>query len=307
MSASRNGVLVYRNDAVGVRLTWFDRAGRPLGALGEPGDLSEVQISPDRRTVAVKARDVSDGSFNIWLYDALRGLPARFTSNTANKGLPAWSPDGRTIVYYSSQLGHNDLYRKPADSSRNEELLYADNRHKTPMGFSPDGRFLAYDSLDPANGFDLWILPDPLGPPGASKPYPFLQTEFNETQAKFSPDGHWIAYESNEPGRYEVYVTRFPGPGGKKQISTAGGVAPRWRPDGRGLFYVAPDNRLMTAELDTKDGTVEVKKVDALFGPVTNNYDVSSDGQKFLVLVQPEGETGGPLTVVQNWTAGLKK
>jgi eukaryotic-like serine/threonine-protein kinase len=175
------------------------------------------------------------------------------------------------------------------------------------MGFSPDGRFLAYDSLDPANGFDLWILPDPLGPPGASKPYPFLQTEFNETQAKFSPDGHWIAYESNEPGRYEVYVTRFPGPGGKKQISTAGGVAPRWRPDGRGLFYVAPDNRLMTAELDTKDGTVEVKKVDALFGPVTNNYDVSSDGQKFLVLVQPEGETGGPLTVVQNWTAGLKK
>jgi serine/threonine protein kinase len=305
ISVSRNGVLVYRNDPVGLRLTWFDRVGRPIGALGEAGDLSNVRLSPDHRTIAVNAREASGGSVDIWLYDALRGLPTRFTSNAGNKAFPVWSPDGRTIVYYSAQLGHNDLYRKPADGSGKEELLYATSQHKTPWDFSPDGKFLAFDTLDPTNGLDLWILPNPLGAPGASKPYPFLRTEFNEQRARFSPDGHWIAYESNESDRYEVYVTKFPGPGGRKQVSAAGGVAPRWRPDGRGLFYVAPDNRLMTAELDTKGGTVEVKKVEALFGPVTNSYDVSADGQKFLVLVQPAGETGGPLMLVQNWTGGL--
>ena len=306
VSVSRTGILVYRSDPNGQRLTWFDRNGKSLGTVGEPGDLDNPRFSPDRRTVAVTASD-SSGGLDIWLYDVLRGLPTRFTFDSEHKGRPIWSADGRTIVYYSSRLGHNDLYRKLADGSHNEELLYADGHHKTPSGISPDGRFLAYDTLEPANGLDIWILPDPLGPPDASKPYPFLRTEFNEQQAQFSPDVHWITWESNESGRNEVYVTTFPVAGGKKQISTEGGVAPRWRPDGRGLFYVAPDNRLMEAELDIKAGAVEVKRVDALFGPVTTNYDVSADGQRFLVLVPPEGETGGPLIVVQNWTAALKK
>ena len=135
-----------------------------------------------------------------------------------------------------------------------------------------------------------------------------MRTEFNEQGPQFSPDGHWIAYQSNESGRYEVYVAPFPGPGGKRQVSTAGGALPRWRADGKELFYRAADNRLMAAEVDAKGGAFEVKKVEPLFGPIVGatSYDVSADGQRFLTLVPVGGETDTPLTVVQNWTAGIK-
>ena len=160
------------------------------------------------------------------------------------------------IVFRSNRAGRYDLYRKPADGSRNEELLYADNLQKRPTSFSPDGAYLAYWVLgDPKTGDDIWILPDPLGAPGASKPYPFMRTEFNEQIPQFSPDGHWIAYQSNESGRHEVYVAPFPGPGGKRQVSTAGGALPRWRADGKELFYRAADNRLMAAEVDANSGS----------------------------------------------------
>jgi eukaryotic-like serine/threonine-protein kinase len=311
VSASENGVLVYRSNPIGVRLTWFDRGGKSLGTVGEAGDIDGVQFSPDQNTVAATVREAAGGNVDIWLYDLSRGLPTRFTFHAANDSAPVWSPDGHTIVFQSSRSGHYDLFRKPADGSRNEELLYADSQQKYPTSFSPDGRYLAYETVDTHNGFDIWILPDPLlsekERTSASKPYPFVQTEFNERGAQFSPDGHWIAYESTESGRSEVYVSTFPGPGRKRRISTAGGDAARWRPDGKELYYVAPDNRLMAAEVDTRGSSVEVKKVEPLFGPVTTGYGVSSDGQKFLVLVHPEGETGGPLTIVQNWTAGLKK
>ena len=183
---------------------------------------------------------------------------------------------------------------------------------KIPTSFSPDGAYLAYwVQGDPKTGSDIWILPDPLGAPGTSKPYPFLRTEFNEQAPQFSPDGHWIAYQSNESGRYEVYVALFPGPGGKRQVSPAEGTLPRWRADGKELFYRAAGNRLMAAEVDTKGGAFEVKKVEPLVGPMvgptgSDYYDVSADGQRFLTLVPVEGKTDTPLTVVQNWTAGLK-
>jgi WD40-like Beta Propeller Repeat len=135
-----------------------------------------------------------------------------------------------------------------------------------------------------------------------------MRTEFNEQGPQFSPDGHWIAYQSNESGRYEAYVAPFPGPGGKRQVSTAGGTLPQWRADGKELFYRAADNRLMAAEVDAKGDVLEVKKVQPLFGPIVGatSYDVSADGQRFLTLVPVGGETDTPLTVVQNWTAGTK-
>ena len=314
LSASANGVLVLR-DETAMHLRWFDRTGRSLGTLGEPGDLGEsldpggVRFSPDHRTIALHARDEADGNVNIWLYDVTRGVRTRFTFDRATPdSIPVWSPDGRTIVFHSNRSGHQDLYRKPVDGSRNEELLYSDSQHKFPSSFSPDGRYLAYQSLDPANAFDIWILPDPLGVPGASKPFQFVRTEFNEQDPQFSPDGHWIAYVSNQSGRNNVFVAPFPGPaGGTKQVSTAGGTQPRWRADGKELFFVAPDSRLMAAQVEARSGDFEVKKVDPLFGPVTNSYDVTADGQRFLALVPPEGEADKPLTVAQNWTIGLKK
>ena len=218
--------------------------------------------------------------------------------------------DGRVIVFRSNRTGRYDLYRKPADGSRSEELLYADNQWKSPTSFSPEDRYLAYFVRgDRKTGSDMWILPDPLGPPGASKPYPFMRTEFDEEVPQFSPDGHWMAYQSNESGRYEIYVAPFPGPGGKRQVSTAGGTRPRWRADGKELFYSSADGRLMAAEVGATGGAFEMKKVEALFGPIGANaiFDVSADGRRFLRLLPVAAETDPTLTVVQNWTAGVKR
>lgn len=136
--------------------------------------------------------------------------------------------------------------------------MYADNLVKGSPSFSPDGKYLAYFAQgDPKTGTDIWILPEPLGTPGAVKSYPFLRTEFDESNPQFSTDGHWIAYNSNESGKNEVYVAPFPGPGGKWQVSAAGGTSPRWRPDGKELFYLAPDGRLTAAAVDLKAGAVE--------------------------------------------------
>jgi serine/threonine protein kinase len=307
-SASANGVLAYESAGVSaLHLTWLDRAGKRLGTVGDPGALVTMQLSPDRRTVVATVSDASSGNNDIWLYDAARGLRTRFTLNPASHLTPVWSPDGRIIIFSSNRAGRYDLYRKAADGSGNEELLYADNLLKRPTSFSPNGAYLAYWAAgDPKTGDDIWILPDPLGAPGASQPYAFMRTEFSEQWPQFSADGHWIAYQSNESGRYEVYAAPFPGPGGKRQVSTAGGALPRWRADGKELFYRAVDNRLMAAQVDAKGGAFEVKKVEPLFGPLVGSYDVSADGQRFLTAVPVGGATDTPLTVVQNWTAGLK-
>ena len=191
--------------------------------------------------------------------------------------------------------------------------MYADDLLKAPLGFSPDGASLVYRVFgDPTTRADIWILPDPLGMPGASKPSPFMRTGFNEEYPQFSPDGRWIAYESDESGRFEVYVAPFPGPGAKRQVSTSGGTRSRWRMDGKELFYRAADNRLMAAALEAKGGLFEVKTVEPLFEPsakaaFADSYDVSADGQRFLMLVQVGGDTDRPLTVVQNWIAGITR
>ena len=305
-SVSTNGVLAYASAGANLQtLTWVNRAGQPLGTLGEPSEIGGVHISPDRRTVATGIRDAS-GDGDIWLYDIARGLRTRFTSDPSNHSNPLWSSDGRVIIFDSNRKGRFDLYRKPADGSGAEELLYADNLLKIAESLSPDGAYLAYSATsDPKTGNDIWILPGPLGPLG-SKPYPFMRTEHNEGSPQFSPDGHWLAYASNESGKNEIYVTPFPGPGGRRQISTAGGDSPRWQSDGRELFYRAADQRLMAAAVNAKPGTLDVVKVETLFGPLTGDYDISPDGQRFLTPVPVATEVVTPLTVVQNWTAAIK-
>jgi hypothetical protein len=320
-------MLVYRTGAAfgGLLLTWFDRSGKQGATVGEPADLLAFQFSPDRKSLAAAIQDAPNvnGNVNIWTYDISRGLRTRLTFDPGFDSDPVWSPDGRSIVFRSDRKGHFDLYRKSANGAGSEELLYADNLEKIPTSWSADGKFLLYltggsRSAVGREGGDLWALPlTPERPGDPLKPFLILQAPFTLSfDAQFSPDSRWIAYVSSESQRNEIYVTPFPppvtGPGGKRQVSTAGGFLPRWRQDGKEIFYMGPDRRLMAAEIEAKGGTLEVGQVRLLFSAIGTTqgnplYDASMDGQHFLLRTFPEQKTGDPLTLVQNWTAGLKK
>ena len=306
-SVSESGLLAYRRGEVGrSQLAWLDRNGKQIQAVGDPALFGVLHLSPDRRSAAGSITDVAHHNQDIWLLDVARGVRTRFTSDPAAETAAVWSPDGRTIVFNSSRKGPADLYRKASNGTGAEELLYADNSEKQPSSWSPDGRFLLY-----WGGGGTWVLPDPLGAAGDRKPYRLTQSAFVEINPQFSPDGRWVACQSNESGRNEIYVLPFPGPGGKKQISAAGGILPRWRPDGKEIFYAASDRRLMAAEVSVKGGEMEVGAVRPLFGGIRTgegySYDVSADGQKFLVITAPERTSEEPLTVIENWTAGLNR
>jgi Tol biopolymer transport system component len=307
-SASLNGLLVYAAGGAEFELGWFDRKGNRIGSLGEPAKFNRFNFSPDRKNVAVSIATGSNP--DIWLYDVARGPPRRFTFDPASELDVVWSPDGQTIIFDSNRNGHFDLNRRSANGSGAEEPLYIDNLEKYPTSISPDGKFLVYNAIgDAKTGFDLWILPDPLGAPGNAKPYPFIRSQFNEQNGRFSPDGHWIAYESDDSARFEIYVAPFPGPGSKQQISTSGGRFPRWRADGKEIFYLATDLRLTVAEVAIKGDQILKDEVHPLFALPMNGagqYDASADGQRILAIT-PRQNASEPLTIVQNWPAGLKK
>jgi len=314
-SASTDGLLAFRTGSAGgtFQLTWVDRSGKQLGLLGEPDNINDFEFSPDRKNVAAAVAPggtINNG--NIWIYDAARGLRTRFTFDPAVDSSPVWSPDGRSIIFASRRKQHADLYRKSADGTGTEELLYSSNLEKTPTSWSPDDMFLLYHTTGAVTGSDVWVLPLTPERPGAPlKPFPFAQSSFNEISAQFSPDGKWVAYVSNESQRAEVYMKRFPGANGKRQISVGGGVTPRWRRDGKEIFYVGPDSRLMSAALIVKGDAIEVGELRPLFGPVASanlnyRYDVSADGRRFLIMPPTQASAEG-VTVVQNWTAGLNK
>ena len=313
-SASETGLLAYQSGAGSgnLRLTWMDRSGKRLAAAGDPANLGRMQLSPDQQSVVVAVTERNNT--DIWIYDLARGLRRRFTFDPAVEQEAIWSPDGRSVVFNSNRKGRYDLYRKALYGTGAEELLHADGLDKYPTSWSPDGRFLLYTAIgDPKTGYDVWVLPLAAG----AKPYPLLQTRFSERNAQFSPDGRWVAYHSNESGqRDEIYVVPFSSngsaAGGKCQVSTAGGVFPRWRSDGKELFYIAPDQMLMAVEVGAKGGTLEAGRVSALLGGLLTGrgylYDVAASGQRFLaVLPLEQGTNPEPFTVVQNWTAGLKK
>ena len=214
------------------------------------------------------------------------------------------------IVFASDRDGQNYLFQKTSSGSGSEEPILKSDTAKNGTDWSPDGQFIAYETQDPKTGSDLWLLPQF----GDRKPVPFLRTEFNEGQGQFSPDGRWMAHTSDESGRREVYVLAFPVPGGKVQISTAGGEFPKWRNDGKEIFYLAPDRRLMAVPVQP-DSTLAVGKSRALFetrifsvgGIPYVPYCVSAGGQRFLVNTTAEESNSSPMTVVLNWTAALKK
>jgi Tol biopolymer transport system component len=307
-SASENGLLAYQSGTTGTasyRLAWFDRTGRQTGVLGDSAAYGDLELSPDgtRASLSIPGGNGQD----IWIYDVPRGLRTRFTFGPEVAATSLWSPDGSRIVFNSNRKGHFDLYQKASSGAGNEEVLLEDNLEKYPESWSPDGQFILYHDLGGSTGYDLYILPLS----GDRKPHPFLQTRFDELAGQFSPDGHWVAYQSNESGRPEVYVTPFPGQRGKWQISTGGGAYPRWRHDGAEIFYLTPDNKLMAAAVNGKGSSFEVGAVKPLFQTRASRnryeYAASADGQRFLINTAPEQPASAPITVVLNWTAGLRK
>jgi eukaryotic-like serine/threonine-protein kinase len=301
VTASAGGQLLYTPN-IRNQFTWFDRAGKQLGTLGEAVEYITFRLSPDGKRVAA-SRDQSGGT-DLWLIDIERGLASRFTTSATNH-IPVWSPNGNVILYrsFSSSLS---LRRKNANGSGDEQTLPQLPGNKVPYDWSRDGHFFIFGQRN-----DLWILPvTPDGNP-AGDPHPYLTTPFGEGSGRFSPEPspHWIAYASNESGRPEIYVQSFPEPHGKFQISTGGGNYPEWGPGGRELFYVSADNKLMAVSLKLGENSVEPSTPRTLFAlPAVdprniNPYDVIADGQRFLVRVtQPP-----VLNLIVNWPALLKR
>jgi Tol biopolymer transport system component len=284
--------------------------GKSLGTIGSSGRYINLSLSPDDRRVAAARADSQIGTRDIWLIDLARGTPSRFIFSPANNWLPVWSPEGRRIAFTSDQDGPGNLYQKPTSGAADDEQIVKTSERKWPSDWSSDGRFIAYASASPKTRLDLWVLPME----GERKPVPYLQTPFNEDHARFSPDGRFIAYSSDESGRYEVYVQTFPRSGSKWQISTGGGAQPRWRRDGRELFYISPERKVIAVDIKADASTFEVGTPKALFQTrlpgypnPRNYYDVSADGQRFLMNNLSGEATLTPISVVINWMAEVNK
>ena len=308
-AVSESGTLVYRPaTALQTQLVWVDRTGRPIGIAAPPAAYLDVALAPDDKRV-VFSRFGPTGGMDVWLMDLQRRITSRFTFQPPVNNVPVWSPDGRTVAFASARNGGLDIYQRPSNASGPDEPLLKLNAPPIvfPSDWSSDGRFLAYYRGDPKTQLDIWVLPLV----EERKPFPFLHAEFNESQAQFSPDGRWMAYQSDESGSPQIYVQSFPTLTGKWQISASGGSQPRWRRDGKELFYLAPDRKLMAVMV--KPGAIfEAEGPRALFetalpvAELRQTYAVSADGQRFLMNA-PLDAGSPPMTIVLNWTAGLKK
>ena len=249
-SVSNGGVLAYTSAPSNVYV-WFDRAGARLSTATPPGRYGSIALSPDGTRAAT--RRVLQGNTDLWVIDIARGTTSRLTTNPAVEDDPVWSPDGEHIAFSSTRETTSDIYQVQAAGAGVEEPLLISEKPKGPSDWSPDGRFILFTQNDPATLSDIWALPLF----GDRRPFPVLQTEFMEAQARLSNDGRWMAYESSESGKWEVYLQTFPRSSRKWQVSTDGGAQPLWQRDGREIFYVDPKGTVMAVPVSLA-GTVDI-------------------------------------------------
>jgi Tol biopolymer transport system component len=292
------------------QLVWVDRNGRQLSLVGTPGYFRWLTLSPNGTQVVLERHEPQKVGNDIWSFDLLRETSDRLTSDASANYYPHWSPDGKHIAFGSNRERFGAIWQKGVNSSNDKEELVFKEEARTIFlhDWSNDGKYIVYWKIGEKTAGDLWLLP--LFGDRQSKPY--LATQFAESWGKVSPDGRWLVYQSNESGRPEIYVQSFPEPGQKVIVSKGGGTLPRWRRDGRELYYVAPDDKLMAVPVEP-GANISVGTPVALFevgsyGRRNNRYvyDVSADGQRVLLLRPLEDATTRPLTVVQNWTELLK-
>jgi serine/threonine protein kinase/Tol biopolymer transport system component len=303
--ASQNGVLIYLAGAStpGGQIEFVDRTGATISTIGDRAIYSSPTISPDGTRIAVEVTDSRNATWDVWVFDIARGVRTRFTFGpSALNGDPVWAPDGSRLLYRSDRGVKANLYAKSFAGSATEELILDTSSPKDPTDWSRDGKYILYNEYSNSANAGIWVLPMD----GDREPFEFITTDFVEIHPRFSPDGKWVAYSSDESGRYEVYIAPFPGPGRKWQISSNGGLQPRWRGDSRELFFQSPSGQVMSAELENVDGELIVGADTALFDFQNGgDYDVTDDGQKFLI-IRDFDKVMTPLTLVINWNEELK-
>ena len=312
-AVSQTGQLVYASSgsAPDIQLIVTDRAGKQLSTLEDTGNYLVLRLSPDGQKLAVAETDLLNGGSTTWIFDLRSQVRSRFTFGDGMNTTPAWSADGSQIAFSSTRRGPFNVYVKPISGAAEEKALHLSPEDERPQSWSADGRFLILDSRPQSRQALPEISVLPLA--GNSKPYSFLNASYANSGGQLSPDGRWLAYFSSESGRPEIYVTRFPQAKGKWQVSSTGATTPRWRRDGRELFFCRTDGILMAAEVTAGKDSFAVGSIKPLserrvfqtFYSAT--YDVFPDGQRFIMAaVKPEA-LHAPLTLVTNWTAELKK
>jgi Tol biopolymer transport system component len=288
------------------RLEWFDRNGKEVGPVGEPDVYGNVELAPNGKSVAVDKTDTGNQNADVWIYDLQGQSAKRITFDPAIDSMPVWSPDGTRVVFSSSRKKTFDLYLKAADGAQEERAIEATPAEdKYPSAWSRDGKYILY-----TRGTNLWFLTFP-----DFKGQLFLKAPSAMKDGQFSPDGKWVTYASNETGKWEIYVTSFPDAHGKWQVSNGGGDQPRWRGDGKELFYVAADGKIMAVSV--KEGAnfnpgapIALFQANQRTLVATSEllaYDVTPDGQRFLINTHVKNGEVRPMSVVLNWDAETKK
>jgi serine/threonine protein kinase/Tol biopolymer transport system component len=295
-SASQNGRLIYRSGSPDSQLTWLDRTGKVLGTIGEARRIgNEIRIAPDQQHVIAEQNDADGRSDDLWTFDVTRGVASRFTFDPAADRAPAWSPDGTKVAFSSMRTGIGDLYVTETATPSNVRKLGATEELLEPTCWSRDGESVLADHYKKTDSDILTVSTRT----GETKPY--ISTRFNEGAAALSPDNVFISYASDESGRSEIYVERYPTHASRRQISTAGGVTPLWRGDSRELFYVALGGEVMSVDMTSEAATPK-----PLFRLPGFTYDVTRDGQRFIVDQPVDDTTRTPLTFVSSWM-GLRR
>lgn len=305
-TASDNGLLVYQGGASipGARVSWRDFDGNLVDALDDIVQQDNMRVSPTGSNFAIEVFDNTGGTADIWMYDVERRIRTRFTFDPANDLMPVWSPDGSEVAFSSNRNGKAGIYVKGFGGASNEQLILEDTADLWTSDWTADGGHIVYTRADSTATGDIYALP--VGD-GSAEPIPVLVAEHGEYDAVVSPNGRWIAYISDESGQFEIYVTSFPVPGRKWQISSGGGSDPRWTPDGRGIAYIG-NNTFHIVETETAGETFGVGRTTPLFESNTAiNYDIAPGGDRLVLVEDADDGDVDPLTVVSGWVADLAR
>ena len=307
-SVSDNGVLAYQIGGTKSQLAWFDRTGKKLESVGAADNYATLALSPDGARAVAGLLDTDGRQADVWIIDLSRGTKSRLTFDPQSDGDPTWSPDGKRIMFTSNRTndGHIHLYETSANTTADNQLLLRSDADDIPMSWSPDSTSVLFLRFKTTARATVWLLSV-----ADRQAKPLLESQaFDYGSAEFSPNGRFIAYDSNESGRNEVYVQTFPPSGQKWVISNGGGSLPLWRRDGKELFYLTQDGKVMSAEMKS-DSTFDSVVTKQLFQTQFKRapgipYAVTNDGSRFLINTPAEANTATPLVVVLNWTATLK-